>query len=53
MYGMLCIRPDICFADGIDSRYLSDPGPKCLDYRLAHNQSTWEALKDYMLVLGR
>ena len=27
MYAMLCMRPDICFAVGMVSRYQSDPGP--------------------------
>ena len=26
MYAMLCMRPDICFAVGMVSRHLSDPG---------------------------
>ena len=26
MYAMLCIRPDICFAIGLVSRYQSNPG---------------------------
>ncbi|TYJ96910.1 gag/pol protein [Cucumis melo var. makuwa] len=51
IYAMLCIRPDICYAVGIVSRYQSNPG-------LAH----WTAVKtilkylrrtrDYMLVYG-
>ncbi|KAK6115898.1 hypothetical protein DH2020_008167 [Rehmannia glutinosa] len=28
MYAMLCMRPDICYAVGIVSRYQSNPGPE-------------------------
>ena len=42
MYAMLCIRPDICYAIGIVSRYQSNPG-------LAH----WIAVKHILRYLRR
>ena len=42
MYAMLCIRPDICYAIGIVSRYQSNPG-------LAH----WIAVKHILKYLRR
>ena len=49
MYAMLCTRPDICYLDGMVSRYQSNP-------RLKHWQAVKHILKyllrtrDYMLV---
>ena len=41
MYAMICIRPDIAFAMGVVSRYMSNPGKK-----------HWEAVKGIMRYLN-
>ena len=42
MYAMLCMRPDICYAAVIVSRYQSNPGKHILKYL--------RRTRDYMLV---
>ena len=42
MYAMLCIKPDICYAVGIVSRYQSDPG-----------EEHWIAVKNILKYLRR
>ena len=49
MYGMLCTRPDICYAVGIVSRYQSNPG---MGHWIAvkHILKYLRRTRDYMLV---
>ena len=49
MYGMLCTRPDICYAVGIVSRFQSNPG---LDHWIAvkHILKYLRRTRNYMLV---
>ena len=49
MYAMLCMRPDICYAVGIVSRYQSNPG---LDHWVAvkHILKYLRRMRNYMLV---
>ena len=52
MYVMLFIRPDICYAVGIVSRYQSNPGPY---HRVPVNHilKYLRRMRDYMLVYSR
>ena len=49
IYAMLCIRPDICFAMGMVSRYQSDPSK---EYWIVvkHILKYLRRMRDYMLV---
>ena len=49
MYAMLCIRPDICFAVGMVSRYQSDPGEEHW-IAVKHIFKYLPRTRDYMLV---
>ena len=49
MYAMLCTRPDICYAEGVVSRYQSDPGVEHWA-AVKHILKYLKRTRDYMLV---
>ena len=49
MYAMLCMRPDICYAVGIVSRYQSNPGLKHWE-SVKHILKYLQRIRNYMLV---